>query len=408
MSIFGQMKRSGIRLYAIFCTLLFLPAWTPLKAQVIAIDDLVVMPEDSTVYIRVQDNDINLGAAPLFTFLFDSPAHGAISLINQDSIYYVPDLNYNGIDTFTYGIVNSDEIPSYDYAQVIISLIPVPDYPVAVNDTATTDAEIPVTVNVQQNDTNFDAEILQTAIVDPPLHGMAVLTGDSSVTYTPAVGFYGEDTILYSVCKTGSAVYCDSAFIFLHVLSTNGGPPVAVNDVVETTPGTAVTIDVLANDSDPDGDMLHIGALIINGDMKGTASLNADSTIVLYSADSKTTDIFYYVACDDAVPMLCDTAQIKVEVRDLHVPNAFSPNGDGINDYLVIDGLDAYPVFDLKIFNRWGDLVFENEDPDIQWDGTANQNFIAPAGKVDNGTYFYILDLGPDTSALKGYIVLKR
>jgi gliding motility-associated-like protein len=71
--------------------------------------------------------------------------------------------------------------------------------------------------------------------------------------------------------------------------------------------------------------------------------------------------------CDDLV----DTVQVTT-CNDAFVPNAFSPNGDGINDILYIIGLEEGDLLSFSIFNRWGELVFETHDVTTSWDGTHN------------------------------------
>lgn len=69
------------------------------------------------------------------------------------------------------------------------------------------------------------------------------------------------------------------------------------------------------------------------------------------------------------------------------VPNAFSPNGDGLNDYWMIDGILKYPLSKVKLFNRWGDLLFEdNAGYQIPWDGRVN------GAEIAVGTYYYIIE----------------
>ena len=55
--------------------------------------------------------------------------------------------------------------------------------------------------------------------------------------------------------------------------------------------------------------------------------------------------------------------------RDLFIPNVFSPNGDNNNDFFVVEGT-GLSDFNLRVFNRWGELVFNSEDQSISWDGT--------------------------------------
>ena len=81
-----------------------------------------------------------------------------------------------------------------------------------------------------------------------------------------------------------------------------------------------------------------------------------------------------------------DSASTTIRIIEgIKIPNVFTPNGDGINDFFIIanSGLADYHV---QIFNRWGNLLFETTAAEIIWDGRT------PAGKpVEAGTYFYIL-----------------
>jgi gliding motility-associated-like protein len=66
----------------------------------------------------------------------------------------------------------------------------------------------------------------------------------------------------------------------------------------------------------------------------------------------------------------------------LHYANAFTPNGDGLNDVFSINGL-YIQKFDLKIYNRWGELIFQTTDPTQGWDGKSRGN------KMQESTYVF-------------------
>jgi len=86
---------------------------------------------------------------------------------------------------------------------------------------------------------------------------------------------------------------------------------------------------------------------------------------------------------------------------ELFIPNAFSPNGDGVNDYWEILGLQNYPGNKLQIFNRLGIKLYETTDYQNDWGGTYKGE------KVENGVYFYQLYLS-DNVLEKGYIFIKH
>ena len=87
--------------------------------------------------------------------------------------------------------------------------------------------------------------------------------------------------------------------------------------------------------------------------------------------------------------------------RTVFIPNVFSPNGDGVNDMFKISGLDKCDPYTLKIYDRWGILVFETERTDLLWDGTTRSGL-----KAQEGTYYYTLS--NNTTTKKGFLTLLR
>ncbi|MDD3740613.1 MAG: gliding motility-associated C-terminal domain-containing protein, partial [Bacteroidales bacterium] len=77
---------------------------------------------------------------------------------------------------------------------------------------------------------------------------------------------------------------------------------------------------------------------------------------------------------------------IDLPVECIWIPNAFTPNGDGLNDLWIIENLEIYYGAVLNIYNRWGQLIHTGGYTD-KWNGKCNDRFVA------SGTYLYILDL---------------
>ena len=103
-----------------------------------------------------------------------------------------------------------------------------------------------------------------------------------------------------------------------------------------------------------------------------------------------------------------DTVLVNVTCDTLSVPSGFSPNGDGINDFFEINNLDEFPNANLKVFNRWGTLVFEMDKYDNTWSGLSNSDLIRVGEELPDGTYYYVLDLKNGEKALQGYVILRR
>ena len=116
----------------------------------------------------------------------------------------------------------------------------------------------------------------------------------------------------------------------------------------------------------------------------------------------------YYVRTED-LPCVSNDASVTVTTEDCENPivsNVFSPNGDGINDYFNIEILGA-TCFNIKVYNRWGVLIFFTEFQEISWDGRIHNS----PEEAPDGVYYYIVDycrVDGENGKLNGYITLVR
>jgi len=110
----------------------------------------------------------------------------------------------------------------------------------------------------------------------------------------------------------------------------------------------------------------------------------------------------YLVTITDANNCETKDSIVVTSIKEscLHVYNTLTPNGDGKNDTWIIDGIENFPNCSVKIFNQWGNLVYEHEGYYENWDGTKNGRLLPAA------TYYYILDLGTGEDVLKGDITI--
>ncbi|MBL7985139.1 MAG: gliding motility-associated C-terminal domain-containing protein, partial [Flavobacteriales bacterium] len=119
-------------------------------------------------------------------------------------------------------------------------------------------------------------------------------------------------------------------------------------------------------------------------------------------------NIFLWTVSNGACGTTADSCIITVnDCTELVIPDAFSPNGDGVNDLYVIEGLEFYPDNSLKVYNRWGSMVLERSPYNNNWDGRS-ENSMNWGEELPESTYYYILDLGNDKEPFTGYIYLKR
>ncbi|MDQ3129119.1 MAG: Ig-like domain-containing protein, partial [Chloroflexota bacterium] len=171
---------------------------------------------------------------------------------------------------FGCGVINAEA--------AVLGLVPPPpanNPPIAVDDTATTAEDNPVSIPVKANDSDPDSDPISITAIGTPTAGSAVLAvGGNAIVYTPAANATASVTFAYTISdgRGGS----DSATVTVTISPTQD-PPVAVNDAATTAEDTAIDIAVLANDSDPDGDVLSVTG--VSGALGGVALINPDGTV---------------------------------------------------------------------------------------------------------------------------------
>jgi hypothetical protein len=224
------------------------------------------------------------------------------------AIVYTPAPNYNGPETITF--TATDGVLTSVPATADLTIRPVNDAPVAVGDSATTAEDTARVIPVLANDTDIDTPpaALKAVIVSQPAHGRAVVNADQTITYTPAANYYGPDSFTYKA--SDGSLTSAAATVTLTVTPVNDAP-VARNDAASVVRGGSVTIAVLANDTDVDGDVLKVVA--VTQGAKGAAVLNANGTVTYTPGPSfTTTDSFTYTISDGKGGTATATVVIRV------------------------------------------------------------------------------------------------
>ncbi|MFO0747235.1 MAG: Ig-like domain-containing protein [Myxococcota bacterium] len=308
----------------------------------VALDDVATTPEDTAVLVVVQSNDSDPDGDPLTTSAIPEPPKHGTAVIQGTNILYTPALNWIGDDSFTYQVC--DGRGGCAEATVLVKTTSLNDRPIAGDDAISIEVDEVRIIDVIINDSDPDGDELNvTRIVLPPTNGTAFPNPDGTVTYQPKEGYVGTDKFIYEVCDPSGL--CDTAIVSVDVGSGNHDP-VVEDDDVETPQNTTVSIDVLDNDSDPDGDDLTVQQ--VEDPMHGTATSNPDGSIdYTPDADFVGTDVFFYVACDDLGA--CATAFVVVTVTD-------GPNGPPI----AIDDTISTPAGTPLTF----DPTLNDSDPD--------------------------------------------
>ena len=160
----------------------------------------------------------------------------------------------------------------------------------------------------------------------------------------------------------------------------------------------------------PDRFMLEGGNITLLGSGSGAGALSylwkpptaLNSTTIANPKATPTSDIFYTLqvtsreGCSDT-----DVVFVKVLLAPV-IPNAFSPNGDGINDKWDITSLESYPGCTVEVYNRYGQIVYRSVGYSKPWDGTFSNK------PVPAGTYYYIVNPKNGRQQLAGFVDVLR
>jgi hypothetical protein len=271
-------------------------------------DDTYSVAYNIPATLTVRDNDSDPDGDALTINSVTLAAHGSASAAGL-TVTYTPFQNYVGADAFTYTV--SDGKGGAATARVTLTVLPAPNRaPSAANDNA---VQVPFNtakpVSVLGNDSDPDGDALSIIAATKPPHGQATFVGGQAVTYVPDTGYVGADSFTYTTSdgRGGTA----SATVNLTVQPAPNTPPVARdNGPVRQAYNTPVTINVLGNDSDADGDTLSITA--VNGAQHGQTTFSGPSVTFTPAANYSGYDNFAYSISDGRGGS--DTARVLVEV----------------------------------------------------------------------------------------------
>lgn len=247
-------------------------------------------------------------------------------------------------------------------------------------------------------------DVLLVALIQPPAKGIALVLSDGTIDFTSNQGTVGLDSIGFEVCNQCNL--CDQDFILIDILNS---PPVIQSPVISAVGGGIITIDLSSSISDPN-DNVDLSTLEVIGlpNSGANASIDASFNLVVdYTSITFTgADVITIQVCDLAGD--CTVADINIDVG-IFVYNALSPNGDGKHDLLEIINIELFPNSNVKIFNRWGDKVFDQSgylnNLETAFIGRSN---LGGKGDLPAGTYFYSIDLGDGTPVKSGFFVMNR
>ena len=327
---------------------------------------------NTPITVPVLANDFDANADPLTVLGTTAPANGTVTINGDNTITYTPAASFKGTDTFTYTITDGT-----DTATATVTITVANAAPTTNADMVSTLPDRTVVIPVLSNDADPNGDPISILTVSVPTNGVAVVNANGTITYTPNPGFKGTDTFTYTITD-GSATATATATI-----TVTNAAPIAVDDNRSTAGGTAVIVDVLANDLDLNGDPLSlVGASDPAG---GSVLVNAGGTIT-YTPNPgfKGTDTFTYTITDGsatatatATVTVANAAPIAVDdevatlpataVRIGVVANDSDPNGDPVTVDAVTQPANGATV-GVATNNGDGTITFA---PNAAFRGTA-------------------------------------
>ncbi len=320
----------------------------------------MIVDEDQSVVFNPADNDIDPDGDPVTAVsILTDPVNGEAVLDINGEVTYTPDPDFNGPDSFDVQV--SDGNGGFATSTVSVTVNPVNDDPVAMDDVASTVIDTSAVIDVTANDIDLDGDTLTVTGVTDGLLGTVVANGDGTVTYTPNTGVTGEDSFTYTV-EDGNGGAPDLAKVTMSILEAPNEPPVAVDDTFATDEDTSIIIDPAANDTDGNGDAVVVAAILADPP-NGSAVLNGDGTVT-YTPDANFNGI--------------DTFEVSVE------------DGKGGSDTGVVT-INVAPVNDQPVATDDTALVAQNTavivnvmKNDVDVDGDTL--FVSNVSQGANGT----------------------
>ncbi|MCM8857219.1 MAG: retention module-containing protein, partial [Candidatus Thiodiazotropha sp.] len=355
----------------------------------IAVDDTVNTTEDNPITVDVLPNDSDPDGDTLTVASVTQGTNGSVAIdpVSGNPVY-TPNPDFNGTDTFTYTI--DDGNGGTDTATVTVTVGSVNDTPVAVDDAVGTNEDVPVTIDVLPNDSDPDGDALTVTSVTQGTYGSVVIDPVSgNPIYTPNLNFNGTDTFTYTIDDGNGGT--DTATVTVTVGGVNDAP-VAVDDAVGTNEDVPVTVAVLPNDSDPDGDTLTVAS--VTQGTNGAVAIDPVSGNPIYTPDLNFngTDTFTYTIDDGNGGT--DTATVTVTVGSVNdtpvavddavgtnedvpvtidvLPNDSDPDGDtltvtsvtqGTSGTVTIDPVSGNPIYTPNLnFNGTDAFTYTIDD----------------------------------------------
>ncbi|WP_127469918.1 tandem-95 repeat protein [Thiomicrorhabdus aquaedulcis] len=290
----------------------------PVNDPTVVVNDAATTDEDNAIDINVLANDTDIDGNVSAVASVTQGTNGTVAINTDGTVKYTPNANYSGSDSFTYTNAEGNT------ATVNVTVNPVNDPTVVVNDAATTDEDNAIDINVLANDTDIDGNVSAVASVTQGTNGTVAINTDGTVKYTPNANYSGSDSFTYTNAEGNTAT------VNVTVNPVND-PTVVVNDAATTDEDNAIDINVLANDTDIDGNVSAVAS--VTQGTNGTVAINTDGTVKYTpNANYSGSDSFTYTNAEG------NTATVNVTVNPVNDPTVV------VNDAATTDEDNAIDI----------------------------------------------------------------
>ncbi|MFP4655233.1 MAG: Ig-like domain-containing protein [Methanohalobium sp.] len=411
----------------------------------VALDDKVYTRMNTPVNIEVLENDYGLDDGFGNLTIAETPSYGTVEVETDYSVTYTPNQWFMGSDTLVYELTDTDG--DFDTALVIIGVndgdAPLPDVYVSeisgntsenktkafFNMALTKQPEAEVYITMHSTDTTegiLSTDTIRFTSANWDREQTVTITGvndnivDGDVEYSIATDNAVSSDIIYDGLTVDNVDLInydnDDAGINIRLASetnktSEDGDTVKLAVTLETEPTEEIQINAFS--TDPSEGVVENNKLIF---YPYDGELEKELIIIGVDDNERDGDIEYEIEFELSTE---DTSYTDTEIENFplvnedndeieqFIPDAFSPDNDGLNDSFQILGLEDYNNLSIKIYNRWGTMVYSNSDYKNNWDGRANVSTLG-SKKLPSGTYYYQLKIKDTGETIEGSVFLKR
>jgi gliding motility-associated-like protein len=263
-------------------------------------------------------------------------------------------------------------------------------------------------IPVLNNDFGLASGVKSLKVTKAPKNGTVKVMPDRTIQFTPIRNFTGYDEFEYEVCANEGG--CSIGSVFVEVVDFDY-KPVLANDTftVTTANSKKLELDILKNDYGIYDEPIKV--TIVSDLINGTLRVNTNNTVTaIFNSRYEGPDSALYRVCDANDD--CDTALVFFNVtyqsgESMFVPTGISPNGDGLNDEFYIPDLKGYANLQIQVFTQWGNLVYDDNQYQNNWNGYANKGNQS-GNLLPAGVYYYLIKAVGSDINLAGYLFINR